>query len=230
MHELMSKEEAFEKIDNLKFIKTNSSQHDFRFTRNWFRARNQSTWSTFFPRGFDGSKPVNMVQIGVFEGADLIWCLQNILTHKDSRVIAIDPWLKTNKLSQDVMNECYDNAVHNLSPWSNKVKIVRDSSHVILPNLRRPMDLYGINLGVGDYDLIVIDGDHVSGAVLKDAIDSLKLVKPDGWLVFDDYYNKYDKEDHVEEGVRLFLDVWGEQVELVWQHRFSLCFKKLEAV
>jgi predicted O-methyltransferase YrrM len=225
--ELLTKEQAFAERDDLKYINIDQSKHDFQFTRRWFKVRNQATWSTYLPERFTGDKPVNMVQVGVFEGADLIWCLQNILTHKDSRAVAIDPWGKTTKLSQSFMDDSYKRAVHNLSPWSRKVKVIRESSHIVLPNLKRSFDHNGVQIGAGDYDLIVIDGDHNATAVYKDAVDSMELIKEGGWILFDDYYNRIQKKHHVAEGVDDFLASFDDAVELKWQHRFSVCFEKI---
>ena len=59
---------SFTPIAGERSIPIDYSQHDFQFTRAWFKKRNQSTFSSFLLPKFDGSSPINMVQIGVFEG------------------------------------------------------------------------------------------------------------------------------------------------------------------
>lgn len=212
----LSNAEAFAPNGNEVNIPIDFTQHNFKFTRNWFRWRNQITWSTFLKPMFDNFGPVKMIQIGVFEGQDLIWCLQNILTHLESKVIAIDPWLQTTKLDSEVMDTCHKTAMHNLSPWSDKVEIVHRMSCNALPFLRS-----------GCYDLIVIDGDHNADVVLEDAIQSLRLLKPSGVMVFDDVRNKIRKKNHVLRGIELFLMRHEKDVKLVWQHRFCDAYIKI---
>ena len=91
---------AFAKRRREKSIPIDHAGFDFQFTKKWFRNRNQGTYSTFFPGRF-ANKPTRMIQIGVFEGMDLVWSLQNILTNASSLVVAIDPWDATRKLSQE---------------------------------------------------------------------------------------------------------------------------------
>src|SRR3990167_1673824 len=121
--EILSSDQAFAKVPNEVSIPIDTTQHDFQFTRHWFRNRNQATWSTYLKPMFGDGRPVRMIQIGVFEGADLVWCCQNLLTHPDSKALAIDPWLETTKLDQTYMTAVENRARHNLLPWSKKVSI-----------------------------------------------------------------------------------------------------------
>lgn len=215
---ILTKEEAFAPLSNEKSIPVDFSQHDFQFTRKWFRNRNQSTWSTFILPRFQKIRPVKMIQIGVFEGYDAVWCLQNILRHRKSRMVAIDPWLAETKLSQAQMDECYERAKHNLSPWKDKVEILRRMSQDVLCQVG-PED--------GTFDLIIIDGDHNSGPVLRDAINALRLLKVGGWMVFDDVRNRRPKKDHVIDGIRMFLEGHEKEVKFEWAHRFCDCYSKV---
>ena len=165
---------------------------------------------------FEPLRPISMIQIGVFEGADLVWCFQNILAHSDSRAIAIDPWLPTTKLSKEFMEEVHQRAVHNLGPWFRKVTIRRALSQNIL-NALKP----------NSYDLIVIDGDHTDEAVFEDACTSLRLLKAGGIMVFDDVRNRIPKKNHVLQGIEMFLKGHEKDVELCWMHRYADCYRKV---
>ena len=206
-------------------ISVDRSMHDFQFTRNWFRNRNQLTWSTFLKPKFRGvytDWPVKMIQIGVFEGMDLVWCLQNILTHEDSQVLAIDPWAATTKLDQEYMAAVEARARHNLAPWANKVSIMKGFSQDILA-----MDGILDEIGADPADLIVIDGDHNADPVFRDAELALACSHPGTWLVFDDVRNQHAKADHVYHGIEKFLAVYGDRVKLEFRHRFVDCYSVL---
>lgn len=205
----------FQKKNSDQRIPLNTEMHSFRFTRRWFLSRNITTWSTYLLPRFGGGQPIRMVQIGVFEGMDLVWCFQNLLKHSDSIAEAIDPWEATTKLSQEVMDSVKERAVHNLSPWKRKLTIFHDYSFRVLPKLRE-----------NHYDLVVIDGDHRAPGVLSDAEEALRILKPGGWMVFDDVRNRIPKKDHVQDGIRQFLEIHKDKVSLEWQHRFCDCYGK----
>ena len=213
----ITNKEAFAPVENEKNIPLDFSKHNFQFTRNWFRNRNQRTWASFILPRFQKIRPLKVIQIGIFEGYDLCWLLEHVLRHKKSSVLAIDPWLATTKLNQEQMDACFERAKHNLSPWKDKVQIVRGLSQDVLSECR----------GDGTYDLAVIDGDHNSEPVLRDAINCLRLLKPGGLLVFDDVRNKSPKKDHVIDGLRKFLEIHEKDVKLVFQHRYCDGFEKI---
>lgn len=224
----ISNEEAFKPLPNERNIGIEHN-YNFRFNRRWFRQRNQKTWSTFFTEKFSNKEPVNMIQIGVFEGMDLVWCLQNILGHPDSHVLAIDPWAATRKLDQAAMDEFYDNARHNLRPWRHQVQIVRGESFGVLTDYANTaFEHEGKIIRPGEWDLIVIDGDHNQSAVYDDAVMSYNLAKVGGWLVFDDVRNRVPKKHHVYHGLSDFVDDYEGAVELVWQNRYCDCYAKVE--
>ena len=214
---ILSSEDAFTKVDGEISIAIDYTQHDFQFTRNWFRQRNQSTWSTFLLQKYGNDRPVKMVQIGVFEGMDLVWCFQNFLGHPDSHVIGIDPWLGTTKLDDEFMQKVRVRALKNLYPQiaKDKLTLTRGLSQNVLPGL-------GSNLN----DLVIIDGDHNADAVLVDAVESLRIAKSGAWLVFDDVRNRIPKKDHVQAGLDKFLEQHGHLVQLEWRHRYCDCYSK----
>lgn len=61
--------------------------------------------------------------------------------------------------------------------YSGETRFIDGNSHDILPQLIEEGALF---------DLVTIDGDHSYKGGEQDLIDGWKLVKPDGWIVFDD--------------------------------------------
>lgn len=206
-------------VEDTNWVPLDLNGYDYRFTRRWFRSRNQRTFSTFLPPKFPGTHPVQMIQIGIWEGMDLLWQLQNTLKHPDSRAIAIDPWIVDGKHGPDVWNRVKNNAYHNLQPWRHKVSVIENKSSVKLQHL--------IDAGSPPCDLIVIDGDHKADAVYDDAVKSLQLSKVGGWLLFDDIRNRRMKRNHVYHGLCRFLDDFGSQVTIAWDHGHCICFQRI---
>lgn len=200
-------------------VPIDSSEYDYRFIRRWFRNRNLQAFSTFLLPQFPATKPYTMIQIGIWEGMDLIWQLQNTLAHPDSRAIAIDPWPVDDKYGADLIATVKSNAYHNLQPWRHKVSIIENTSSVKLQHL--------IDTDSPPFDLIVIDGDHKADAVYDDAVKSLKLSKVGGWMVFDDVRNRRRYNNHVYHGLCRFLDEFGAHVKIAWDYGFCTCFERI---
>lgn len=226
--------DPFAKLENEQSVPIDKTQHDFQFTRKWFRNRNQTTFSTFLLPKFRGRrrrrKPVYLLQIGVYEGMDLVWQMQHIISnHPDSRALGVDPWLspKMDRRGKS-MDEVELRARHNLTPYREQIELRRGLSQEILPQIiKTPTQVLGALLPPGFWDLIVVDGDHNAAAVEQDAKNAVELAKVGGWIVFDDVRNRVRKKNHVKQGVEKFLQEQGDRVKLVWQHRHCDCYEKV---
>ena len=53
------------------------------------------------------------------------------------------------------------------------------------------------------YDLIYIDGSHHSDDVILDALSAFRLLKPNGYLIFDDYLWKFYKNPYENPAVSI---------------------------
>jgi predicted O-methyltransferase YrrM len=189
--------------------------HHFKFSEHWFTNSRMATYSLYMRHFID--KPIRMLQIGVFEGQDLVWMLQHILTHPDSRVVAIDPWLKKGINAKE-------NAIHNLRAWKNRIEFIEAKSQDVMDG----------HLGL--FDLIVIDGDHSPEAVEVDATNSLLHAKPGAWILFDDIEHRansprirqrrYQFQSTSRCGVINFLKKHKNDVRFLWRHRYAECYKK----
>lgn len=199
----------------------------FEFTRRWFRNRNQTTFSTYILPRFPGDKPWKAVQIGVFEGMDLVWQFQHTLSHPESRCLAVDPYLPTPKLDQEFMDGAMDRAKKNLMPFRKKLELIRGKSQDILKEyIENPIELKGRHVPAGSFDYVIIDGDHDAGPVYEDAVLALQLVKVGGWLIFDDVRNNNTFKNHVKHGLERFTAEHGDALELVWFHRYMNAYER----
>lgn len=198
-------------------------EHAFTFTRRWFLMRNLPTFREFiFPQW--AGKPLFYLELGVFEGMSLLWMLQRILTHPDSRAVGIDPWLITTKLDAEQMEEVRQRAFHNLSFYP-QCQLIRGNSAEVLRRMVRRGGYAGV--AHNTVDLCMIDGDHNALTVLDDARLCLKLVKSGGWLLFDDVENDREKQNHVKHGLQSFLNEHGGEVRFLWKHRYMEAYEKV---
>lgn len=192
------------------------NEYDFEFTERWFEDRDQVTYSTFLPERFPPHKPWRVVLVGVWEGMDGVWLLQHILNHSESFLVAIDAWKAAGKVSQERMDEVQSFAMQNIG-WQPKCRIIHGMSQDVLPTLQAE-----------HFDLAIIDGDHRAGPVYQDAVNCLRLVRPGGWIMFDDVktHKQYLKNPLVAVGIERFLETHGDQVDFVWSHGFMACYTK----
>ena len=196
----------------------------FQFSRNWFLNRNLPTFRSYVKPEFV-DKPCVYLELGVFEGQSMVWMCQHVLTHTASRGVGVDPWLMTTKLDATFMEAAMASAFFNTAHFGyNKCQLIRGSSAEVL----RKMHLHGY-AGISDntVDLCMIDGNHNALAVLDDVNIAFPLVKPGGWLLFDDVENDKPKTDHVRSGIDMFLDSpLSKSVELIWKDRYMECYRK----
>jgi len=200
-------------------------EHDFQFTRRWFRNRNLPTFRDHVLPEFKG-KPTTYLELGVFEGMSAVWMLQYVLQHPRSKAVGIDPHLMTTKLDGNHMESVRQRAIHNTRPWADKFTLVRGCSVEVL---RRMCRKGYAGIGEGVVDICMIDGDHNAPAVLDDALHVFRLLRPGGWMLFDDYNNDRPKRNHVKEGVEMFLQTEeGGQTDPLWEDRYIYAVKKQE--
>jgi len=200
---------------------------DFRFTRRWFLTRNYGTFVKFVVPKWAGI-PTIYLELGVFEGMSMVWMLQHVLTHPDSRSVGIDPWLITTKMDQAQMSDVMSNAFHNTAPWSggkeDKCSLIQANSAEVLRRMVHKRGYAGIRRG--SVDVCMVDGNHNSLAVWDDCRLVYKLLKVGGWMLLDDVENDIEKADHVKQGLQLFLNEVGGGVKEVWRHKYMVCLCK----
>jgi len=197
-------------------------QHKFQFTRSWFRTRNQKSFVKYV-LPYWKNKQFVYLEIGVFEGASFCWMLKNVLIHYKSRAIGIDPWLITEKLSAEMMENVRQRAVHNIEPFKDKCDLIRGSSVDVLRRMSRADGFY--NIKRNSVDICMLDGNHHRLGVYDDARISFKLLKPGGWLIFDCVENVVRKKDHVKDGLKMFLEE-TPNAKLIWKDGFIETYEK----
>jgi hypothetical protein len=135
----------------------------YTFTSDWF-SHNIPKWNRILS-DMKGKPNLTYLEVGPYEGRSFLWVMDNILTHPSSKAIAIDTFDKF--YDNDFEKTFLDNL--NRSGHKSKVKVIKGSSQQKL----REIELNSI-------DLIYVDGDHGSRAVLMDAFSrgtSSKMVE-----------------------------------------------------
>lgn len=172
------------------------------FSTRWFN-RHRKTWLTFMREYVD--QPTRYLEIGVFEGRSACWMLTNILAHPGSTYTGIDPWMPSRKHPDSLAVEA--RARGNLSPFANKVEIIKGKSQDILQDERWQL---------GQFNIAYIDGAHGAGDVIADSILVWPLVEPGGLVIWDDYKTRR-RSNSVAGAVESFLNGTGVGYTVLWK-------------
>lgn len=127
-----------------------------------------------------GRASLSFLEVGCFEGRATTWILENLLTHTTDYIDCIDTFsgsFEHHAMSIDLpsLESRFDHNVA-LTGSAHKVTKFKGRSGDRLRELR-----------LASYDIAYIDGSHYARDVLEDAVLCHGLVKPGGFLIFDDY-------------------------------------------
>jgi predicted O-methyltransferase YrrM len=152
-------------------------------------------------------KPINYLEVGIYEGRSMLWMLDNVLKHPDSTATGIDVLIRSHYMENLVRSGACE-----------KVTNLRGRSQDILHTLPK-----------SSFDVIYIDGSHLGQDVLVDAVLSFELLKVGGLLIFDDYKWYTDWASEIRPGIAIdsFVTMYRNQLQFV--HRgYQLVVKKRE--
>lgn len=166
------------------------------FTRDWTTSR-VPVWTPHLEQ-FRG-KPAQALEIGCFEGRTTIHFVEQFLTHPDSRITCIDPFVWTEQYNRFLANILHSGVFA-------KVEIVRAYSSFLTSGLAlRPQRK--------ELDFAYIDGDHQAWTVLNDAVAVWSMLKVGGIMIFDDYsYRNPPGEAQCHVGIDAFLAAYAEKL------------------
>ena len=158
----------------------------------------------------DLDKPINILELGAYEGRSAIFMLENFCKHKDSKITTVD-W---------ELNEAKETLEKNIQICdSNKLKYIEGNFFDVLPKLL---------VEKNKYDLIYIDGGKESKTTIFQIILAWQLLEKNGILYMDDYEWGVNplKEERPKEGIDFFLSIFKNDYELIFQNWQVAVIKK----
>ncbi|MEE4184307.1 MAG: class I SAM-dependent methyltransferase [Gammaproteobacteria bacterium] len=188
-------------------------------TVDWFTKKSPA-WDAALA-DLKGKPDLQYLEVGAYEGRSLIWMLKNVLTHPTARATVIDLFIDSidrdnnYSFSPELQARYYANLAQ--AGGTEKTTTLVGYSQIKLREL--PLDFY---------DVIYIDGSHYGPDVLEDAVLAQRLLKPGGFLIFDDYrwFIGASKLRRSKDAVKIFLEYFGEQF-VVLHNQYQMILKKV---
>lgn len=119
-------------------------------------------------------KPLQVLELGTYEGRSAIWLLDNILTNPESHITCVDSWNGGGELDDHDWKGIEERFKENTKPYSNITAIKSTTTDY----LRACTD---------SFDLIYVDAGHFAPQALIDSVLSHLVLRPGGIIIFDDY-------------------------------------------
>lgn len=180
-----------------------------QLTTDWVSSRTES-WSELL-KDYMGQPDVHMLEIGCYQGRSTLWWLDNLLSHHTSRITCVDTW--------DMMKDSETFFDQNIAASGNSIRMRKFKMEswkllsVLSPEER--------------FDVIYVDGSHEAKDVLFDALMCLHLLKPGGYLIFDDYLWEGCRHFMPKASLDHFVEICSPYCEVVLKE-YQLAVQKLE--
>lgn len=152
------------------------------FTSDWFSKRvdNFEHIIKNYDANFD-----NILEIGCHEGRSTCWMLENMLSPTGT-IVCVDPFANyhINPFNGDkpTADRTWENRFR-----SNTTQVKRPDQILELHVALSYPTLAKFIVEQRQFDFIYIDGNHCCDAVMADAVMAWGLLKPGGFMLFDDY-------------------------------------------
>lgn len=184
-----------------------NKNEQYIFTEDWFNF-NIPTWEIGLQK-FKGREGTRALEIGSFQGRSAVWMLENILTHQNSSITCVDTFEGSVEHATTQVDKMYDIFMHNVGRFGDKVTVMKGKSHHVLRRFKAEEM----------FDIIYIDGDHHTAAVLEDAVLAFRLLKKGGIMIFDDYEWKPEMPilETPKLGIHAFCNVYADKISLIYK-------------
>ena len=185
-----------------------------------FFSPNIPNWSRWFA-GLITQAPIRCLEIGSWQGTATLWLLDKVVAPRGGLVTTIDtfegssehqPWLHT--LGRR-LEDFFDDNVARSGHAGLCRKLVGRSADVLLC-------LYDQT-----YDFVYVDGAHEAKFVIQDALLSWRILRPGGFLVFDDVDQRLPApEQNTGTAINAFTTWFADELEIVECERQMLLRKR----
>lgn len=186
---------------------TQSFQRGYTFTHDYFSGHIPQ-WREWFAGPIEQA-PIEILEIGSWQGGSTLWLLDHVLAGRGGHITCVDTWEGSSEHTflADLplgVEELFDRNVA-LSGLQQLVTKIKGASQSVLAGLAPE-----------SYDLIYIDGAHEARFVIQDAVLSHRLIRPGGFLLFDDYHYCFtDTSQNSRRAIDFFLSCFAAEYDIL---------------
>jgi predicted O-methyltransferase YrrM len=179
------------------------------YTNNWFEITGKQNFEKYILPLKDSN--CSFLEVGCYEGQTSNWLLDN--TNADLTV------MDTFQGGQDLPEEKHllERFKENTENHSHRIKIMIGKSQEKLREFTKAI-----------FDFAYIDGSHLAGDTLEDAVLAFRLLKKGGIMIFDDYTwgRGLPLAEIPAVGIDAFVYVFADQLEIL-EKNSQMIIKKL---
>lgn len=180
------------------------------FTTNWFKGR--EPYFTQYLDHFRQAPKLVFLEIGCWEGQCTCWLADNF---PQAEIHVIDPFTGNPEHKEATgydLNGLQQRFDENVAEYGSRIVKHVATSREVLPDMHKLDGVYN-----KPFELIYIDGSHVSDDVAFDATYSWSLLKFGGIMIFDDYTwrQDYPPDQTPKLAIDVFLDLYEGQYRLL---------------
>jgi predicted O-methyltransferase YrrM len=158
----------------------------------------------------------NILEIGCFEGMSSVFFAENFLSHSNSTLTCVDPFLSIDNNDHNIylQNNEELHFYHNILNCKNshKIKIYKMTSDLFFENNKVT------------FDFIYIDGCHEPEFVERDLTNSFKFLNINGIIWMDDYLG--GEKFKIKNAIDKTLEQFKSHFEIIHEG-YQLAIKKL---
>ena len=175
----------------------------YRLANNWFNKINVNQYM---------NKSINYLEIGCFNGANILSVSKTYGLHEDSKLYCIDHWENYGK---NIQSPIYKSFIDNIESSGVKNKIIMNYgySYSEIPKFQDDF-----------FDIIYIDGNHQPECVLEDGVLSFRKLKNKGIMIFDDY--GWGGPGFTAKGIDSFISGYHNKILYLGQKNTQVFIKK----
>lgn len=183
----------------------------YHFSRGWFDQYKQDIWTEHLGHLFK-KEPCQYLEIGVYDGQSFLWAVDRLMSHPKSRAYAVD------RFHMPEVVRGFDSNVKKCR-FKNRIVKKKGYSNLTLKKFKREQ-----------FDVIHIDGAHDAKNVVRDMVLCWELLKPEGFLILDDYKmvsEQMPSELRPEASIDFFITAYRSELQVL--HKDFICLVQKKA-
>lgn len=186
-----------------------SLRNGYTFTHDYFSA-NIFAWSKWFAESITAA-PIRCLEIGSWQGGSATWLLDKVVAPRGGSLTCIDTFEGSSEHAAwigtlgETIEQIFDRNIARTGHAAQCHKLIGRSQDV-LPWLRDER-----------FDFIYVDGAHEAKYVIQDAVLSWPLVRPGGFLLFDDAHFSFPDrpEQDTQTAIAAFRTWFADEMEVL---------------